>query len=163
ADCDAVKFQKRTPELCVPRDQWYKERDTPWGTMSYIDYRQRIELGLREYCEIDRHCRDRGILWFSSCWDEPSVDFMEEFDPPVYKAASASLTDHALLRRMRRTNKPLIMSTGMSTLDEIIAAVAAVGHENLLLAHSTSMYPCEPEALNLRMIQTLKSMYPDVH
>ena len=92
AGCDAVKFQKRTPERCVPQDQWYVERDTPWGRMTYIDYRHKIEFGADEYAEIDNYCRDRGILWFASCWDEESVDFIEQFEPPLYKAASASLT-----------------------------------------------------------------------
>ncbi len=161
AGCDAVKFQKRTPELCVPRDQWELERDTPWGRMKYIDYRRRVEFGQSEYAEIDRYCRDRGILWFASCWDEEAVDFMEQFDPPCYKAASASLTDTSLLARKKQTGRPLIISTGMSTAEEIDGAVTAAGRENLLIAHSTSTYPCPPGELNLRMIQTLKGLYPD--
>jgi N-acetylneuraminate synthase len=160
AGCDAVKFQKRTPELCVPRDQWDVERDTPWGRMTYLAYRHKVEFGWREYAEIDRFCREKGISWFASCWDEPSVDFIEQFDPPVYKAASASLTDHALLRRMKDTGKPLMISTGMSTMDEIESAVAAVGLTNLLVAHATSTYPCPAGELNLRMIQTLRQKYP---
>src|SRR5262245_50234640 len=138
AGADAVKFQKRTPELCVPKDQWHIERDTPWGRMTYIDYRHRIELGASAYAEIDTYCRDRGIQWFASCWDPPSVDFMEQFDPPCYKASSASLTDHGLLDAMKATGRPLIISTGMSTMQEIEAAVAAVGEDQLLVAHSTS-------------------------
>lgn len=161
AGADAVKFQKRTPELCVPREQWNIERDTPWGRMTYIDYRRKTEFGEAEYAEIDRSCREHGIQWFASCWDEPSVDFIEAFDPPAYKAASASLTDHALLRKMRATGKPLIISTGMSTMEEIDAAVDAIGGpENLLIAHSTSAYPCRLEELNLRMIETLRGHYP---
>jgi N-acetylneuraminate synthase len=160
AGCDAVKFQKRTPELCVPRDQWEIQRDTPWGRLSYIEYRRRMEFDADQYAAIDRHCRDRGMLWFASCWDEPSVDFIEQFDPPVYKAASASLTDHDLLRAMRATGKPLMLSTGMSEMEEIEAAVAAVGTRQLLLAHSTSAYPCQVEDLNLRMIGTLKQRFP---
>jgi N-acetylneuraminate synthase len=160
AGCDAVKFQKRTPELCVPRDQWEMQRDTPWGRISYIEYRRRMEFDAAQYAAIDRHCRERGIVWFASCWDEPSVDFVEEFDPPVYKAASASLTDHTLLAAMRATGKPLILSTGMSEMDEIEAAVDGVGTDNLLLAHSTSAYPCNVEDLNLRMIGTLKQRFP---
>jgi N-acetylneuraminate synthase len=162
AGCDAVKFQKRTPELCVPREQWHVERDTPWGRMTYIEYRHRVELGAREYEAIDRYCRERGILWFASCWDEPSVDFIERFDPPCYKAASASLTDHALLRTVRSTGKPLIVSTGMSTMEEIEAAVAVTGQDDLLVAHATSTYPCPVEQLNLRMIHTLRRRFPDV-
>ena len=126
AGCDAVKFQKRTPEKCVPIDQWYLERDTPWGRMTYIDYRHRIEFGEREYAEIDRYCRERGILWFASCWDEDSVDFIEQFAPPAYKAASASLTDLDLLMKMKATGRPLIISTGMSTMEEIEIAVETV-------------------------------------
>ena len=160
AGCDAVKFQKRTPELCVPRDQWDVERDTPWGRMRYIDYRHRVEFGEKEYAEIDRYCRERGILWFASCWDEEAVEFMERFDPPCYKAASASLTDTALLLKKKSTGRPLIISTGMSTREEIEHAIAAVGTTNLLVAHSTSTYPCPPEELNLRVIQTLRAVYP---
>jgi len=160
AGVDAVKFQKRTPERCVPRDQWGIERDTPWGRMTYIDYRRRMEFGARDYAEIDRHCRERHIQWFASCWDEESVDFIESFEPPCYKIASASLTDHALLKKTRATGRPIILSTGMSTSEEIAAAVDAIGRENLLIAHATSSYPCPPEHLNLRMIHTLEAQYP---
>jgi N-acetylneuraminate synthase len=161
AGADAVKFQKRTPEKCVPKDQWEIERDTPWGRLTYIQYRRRIELGAREFAEIDRHCRERGMQWFASCWDEESVDFMESFEPPCYKAASASLTDIGLLKKMSATGRPLMISTGMSTTEEIAAAVDAVGRSNLLIAHATSSYPCPPEHLNLRMIDTLKRQYPE--
>ncbi|MGB2960551.1 MAG: N-acetylneuraminate synthase family protein [Bacteroidota bacterium] len=160
AGADAVKFQKRTPEACVPKDQWQIERETPWGRMTYIDYRHRVELGEEEYKEIDRHCRERGVLWFASCWDEESVDFMERFDPPCYKAASASLTDTALLKKKKATGRPLIISTGMSTMEEIEEAVRSLGQEELLIAHSTSTYPCPPHELNLRMIKTLQGKYP---
>jgi N-acetylneuraminate synthase len=162
AGCDAVKFQKRTPVKCVPREQWHIERDTPWGRMTYIDYRHKIEFGEREYAEIDRYCKERGMLWFASCWDEESVDFMEQFEPPCYKAASASLTDHDLLRAMKRTGRPLMISTGMSTMQEIEAAVDVCGADGLLVAHSTSMYPCQPEDINLRMIHTLRARYPHI-
>jgi N-acetylneuraminate synthase len=161
AGADAVKFQKRTPEKCVPRDQWNLERDTPWGRMTYIDYRRKVEFGPREYGEIDRYCAERKMLWFASCWDEESVDFMESFNPPCYKVASASLTDTPLLMKKRSTGKPLILSTGMSTSEEIDTAVNAVGRENLLIAHATSSYPCPIEHLNLNMIRTLKAQYPD--
>jgi N-acetylneuraminate synthase len=162
AGCDAVKFQKRTPEVCTPRDQWNIERETPWGRMRYIDYRRKVELTRGDYAAIDRYCRTLGMVWFASCWDEESVDVVEEFDPPCYKAASASLTDHALLRAMKNTGKPLILSTGMSTMAEIEAAVATVGIDQLALAHSTSAYPCATAELNLRMIQTLRSRWPSV-
>jgi N-acetylneuraminate synthase len=162
AGCDAVKFQKRTPELCVPIDQWQIERDTPWGRMTYIDYRHRMEFTFEQYAEIDRYCRERGIAWLASCWDEPSVDFIEQFAPPCYKAASASLTDTDLLQKMKSTGRPLIISTGMSTMEEIEHAVRMLGEENLLIAHATSTYPCPPEELNLMMIETLRERYPSV-
>lgn len=160
--CDAVKFQKRTPELCVPKDQWHIERETPWGRMTYIDYRHKIELSLHDFSEIDRYCKKYKIDWFASCWDEESVDFIEQFDPPAYKAASASLTDFDLLMKKKSTGKPLIISTGMSTTDEINSAVNQIGTNNLLIAHSTSSYPCKLEELNLKMIQTLKNLFPSV-
>jgi N-acetylneuraminate synthase len=158
---DAVKFQKRTPELCVPKEQWHLERETPWGRMTYIDYRRKVEFGERDYAAIDRHCRERGILWFASCWDEEAVDFMERFDPPCYKGASASLTDHELLRKMKSTGRPLVISTGMSTIQEIRDGVEAAGRDHLLIAHATSTYPCPVHELNLRMLGTLKQMYPE--
>jgi N-acetylneuraminate synthase len=160
AGCDAVKFQKRTPELCVPADQWQVQRDTPWGRMSYIEYKRRVELGAQEYAQIDQQCRALGLAWFASCWDERSVAFMQRFSPPCYKAASASLTDVPLLQAMRATGKPLMISTGMSTTEEIAAAVHATGTRELLIAHSTSTYPCPIDELNLRMIRTLKQGYP---
>lgn len=160
--CDAVKFQKRTPEVCVPKDQWDIERDTPWGRMTYIDYRHRMEFTREEYSEIDSYCRKRGIDWFASCWDEPAVDFIEQFNPILYKAASASLTDLDLLKKMKSTGKPLMISTGMSTMEEIETAVRHMGEDNLLVAHSTSAYPCPLEELNLRMVQTLLKRYPSI-
>jgi N-acetylneuraminate synthase len=160
AGCDVVKFQKRTPELCVPPDQRDLLRETPWGRITYLDYRHRVEFGWREYAEIDRYCRGLGILWTASCWDEPSVDFMERFDPPFYKAASASLTDLALLRKMKGSGRPLVLSTGMSTPGEIEDAVRAVGLSDLLLAHATSTYPCPTGELNLRVISNLRERFP---
>ena len=161
AGCDAVKFQKRTPELCVPKEQQDVMRDTPWGRMTYLEYRYMVEFGGKEYAEIDRHCTERGIIWFASCWDEESVDFIEKFNPVCYKVSSASLTNNELLQKKRQTGKPLIISTGMSTENEIHTAVSVLGHENILIAHSTSTYPCPAEELNLRMIQTLKQKFPE--
>src|ERR1700754_729104 len=161
AGCDAVKFQKRTPELCTPKDQWHLERDTPWGRMTYINYRHMVELRYDEYTVIDEYCKEKGIDWFVSCWDEVAVDFMEQFNPGVYKFASASLTDHALIEKVKQTGKPYILSTGMSTMGEIREAVDKFGTDNLLIAHSTSAYPCPPQELNLRMIETLAGLYPE--
>lgn len=162
AGFDAVKFQKRTPEICTPRDQWDIMRDTPWGRMRYIDYRYKVEFGEAEYAAIDKFAREHHITWFASCWDEPSVDFLEQFDVALYKAASASLTDIDLLKKKKATGKPLIISTGMSTMEEIMGAVNQIGTDNLLIAHATSAYPCAVNELNLRMIHTLQHLYPEV-
>ncbi|MGQ9643541.1 MAG: N-acetylneuraminate synthase family protein [Ignavibacterium sp.] len=162
AGCNAVKFQKRTPELCVPKDQWNLERDTPWGRITYLEYRHKVEFGEKEYEEIDRYCKELGIMWFASCWDEPSVDFIEQFNPPLYKTPSASLTDFELLKKHKALNKPIMMSTGMSTMEQIEAAVNFFGNDNLMLAHATSSYPCKNEELNLRMIETLRKKYPTI-
>lgn len=152
---DAVKFQKRTPELCVPPDQQKHMRETPWGYITYLEYRYKIEFGVNEYREIDRYCKQKNMPWFASVWDEPSVDFLQQFDPICYKIPSASLTDKKLLLRARETGMPVILSTGMSTMQQIKTAVKVLGEENLLITHATSTYPCDPEELNLKMIRTL--------
>ncbi|MEV6564035.1 N-acetylneuraminate synthase family protein [Streptomyces kronopolitis] len=162
AGCDAVKFQKRTPEICTPRDQWDIERDTPWGRMTYIDYRHRVEFDEDGYRAIDEYCKKRGIAWFASPWDVESVAFLEKFDVPCYKVASASLTDDELLRAMRATGRTVILSTGMSTPKQIRHAVEVLGSDNILLCHATSTYPAKAEELNLRMINTLQDEYPNV-
>lgn len=158
--CDAVKFQKRTPEICVPKDQWNIERDTPWGRMTYIDYRHKMEFSREEYGEIFEYAESKGLIPFASCWDEEALDFMEHFQPKLYKVASASLTDLSLLRKHKSINRPTIISTGMSTMEEIETAVEAYGMENLMLAHATSSYPCPNEELNLKMIPALQQKYP---
>jgi N-acetylneuraminate synthase len=159
AGVDAVKFQKRTPELCVPPEQRGQMRETPWGYITYLDYRYKVEFGAAEYDEIDRFCRECGMPWFASAWDEPSVDFLEKYDPIGYKIPSASLTDHALLSHMRKTGRPLILSTGMSTMEEICASMEVIGVENAMITHATSTYPCDPDELNLRMIATLRERF----
>lgn len=153
---DAVKFQKRTPERCVPPEQRTVQRETPWGVMTYLEYRQRMEFGEAEYREIDRYCRERDITWFASVWDEESVDFLERLDPACYKVPSAAITDLHLLRRVARTHRSVMLSTGTSTMEQIRRAIEAVTDDSLLLMHCTSTYPCKPEELNLRMIRTLK-------
>lgn len=159
AGADAVKFQKRTPELAVPAAYRDVMRETPWGLISYLEYRRRVELGAEAYAEIHGYCRELGIPWFASVWDQPSVDFIEPFDPACYKIPSAALTDHALLSRVRATGRPMILSTGMSTMEQIRAAVAHAGTKNLVILHCTSTYPARPEELNLRMIQTLQRTF----
>jgi N-acetylneuraminate synthase len=136
-------------------------RETPWGYITYLDYRRKVEFGEKEYQEINRYCREKGIPWLVSVWDEQAVDFMARFDTPAYKIPSASLTDHNLLRHVRRTGKPVIISTGMSTMQEIRKGADVVGTKDLVIMHCTSTYPCEPEELNLRMIETLRTEFPD--
>jgi N-acetylneuraminate synthase len=162
AGCDAVKFQKRTPEICTPRDQWDIERDTPWGRMTYIDYRHRVEFGEDEYRQIDEYCKSKNIDWFASPWDTEAVAFLEKFDAPAHKVASASLTDDELLRALRATGKTVILSTGMSTPAQIRHAVEVLGSENIVLLHATSTYPAKAEELNLRAINTLAKEFPNV-
>jgi N-acetylneuraminate synthase len=159
AGCQAVKFQKRTPEDCVPPEQRDVRRETPWGIMTYMEYRNRVEFGENEYREIDKYCKEKGIAWFASCWDKKSVDFINQFDPVCFKVASASITDHDLLQHTANKGNPVIISTGMSTMDEIKFALSVLNSDKLLIAHSTSSYPCKNEELNLRMIQTLKSLF----
>ncbi|HSS97648.1 MAG TPA: N-acetylneuraminate synthase family protein [Terriglobales bacterium] len=160
AGVDAVKFQKRTPELAVPADQKDKMRETPWGYITYLDYRYKVEFGEKEYREIEAYCKQKGMNWFVSVWDEGSVDFMEKFDTPCYKVPSASLTDRGLLQHLKKTGRPIVLSTGMSTMDQIKAAVSELDTNNLMLTHTTSTYPCDPEELNLRMITTLRDTFP---
>lgn len=159
AGCDAVKFQKRTPELCVPPEQRNLMRETPWGPMTYMEYRHKVEFGQEEYAQIDSYCRQKNIHWFASCWDIKSVEFIEQFAPVCYKVASASLTDDKLLKYINAKQRPIILSTGMSTPEEIDHAVSLLNMQRLLIAHSTSSYPCRPEELNLRMIHTLQQKF----
>ena len=159
AGCQAVKFQKRTPEISTPKDQRDKIRQTPWGEMTYLEYKYRVEFEHDQYTEIDQYAKAHGIQWFASPWDVPSVAFLEEFGVPTHKIASASVTDHELLRALAGTGKPLILSTGMSTLEQIDAAVEILGTDGLVILHATSTYPLPPEEANLRTIATLQERY----
>jgi len=134
-------------------------RDTPWGYITYLEYRYKTELGKDEYAEIDRYAKEIGITWFASEWDIPSVEFIEGFNPVAHKIPSALITDKELLRAYKSTGKPIIVSTGMSTMEEIQTAIDILGLDDLIICHTTSSYPCPPEELNLRMIPKLKSLY----
>jgi N-acetylneuraminate synthase len=158
AGCNAVKFQKRTVEVVYTPEELAKPRESPFGTTNG-DLKRALEFGMKEYREIEWHCRDRGILWFASCWDEDSVDFIEQFNPPCYKIASASLTDDHLLLHHRQYRRPIILSTGMSTLDQIDHAVEVLDTSNLILLSCTSTYPAPLEELNLRAIELLQKRY----
>ncbi len=159
AGCQAVKFQKRSPDISTPEAQKNIQRETPWGTMTYLEYKHRIEFGDDEYSEIADYAAQKGLDWFASPWDVPSVEFLERHNVIAHKVASASVTDRELLEALRDTGKPLILSTGMSTMDEIDAAVNIVGTDNLVLMHATSTYPLDPSEANLRMIQTLRDRF----
>jgi N-acetylneuraminate synthase len=159
AGCQAVKFQKRTPEICVPLDQQSKIRQTPWGEMTYLEYKHRVEFGHDEYAAIAKYCDERGLQWFASPWDVPSVDFLEEFDVVTHKVASASITDKELLRALAATGKPIILSTGMSEIEEIDEAVEILGTDKLVILHATSTYPLPAGEANLRTITTLSERY----
>jgi N-acetylneuraminate synthase len=160
AGCDAVKFQKRTVDVVYSPDELARPRESPFGSTNG-DLKQGLEFGQEEYEEIDRYCRDRKVIWFASCWDEQSVDFIDRFDTPCYKIASASLTDDELLRytRQKAKDRPVFLSTGMSTMDQIDHAVDVLGKDNLVILHACSTYPAYYEELNLKVIPKLRERY----
>ncbi len=155
--CNAVKFQKRTVDLVYTEEELQMYRPNPFGETNG-DLKRGLEFGFDEYSEIDSYCRQKGIMWFVSCWDENSVDFIEFFDPPCYKIASASLTDEKLLMHVKSKGKPVILSTGMSTVEEIDRAVEILG-DNLVILHCTSTYPTDNEEINLSVIPAFKERY----
>ena len=159
AGCDAVKFQKRTPEIATPRNSWDIIRETPWGKMKYIDYKRKIEFGKKEYNTIDKFCKKVGIIWTASCWDEPSVKFIEKYKVKFHKVPSACLTDLSLLKVLKKTKTPVIISTGMSTEKQIQKAVDILSQKNLSILHCNSSYPAQNNQLNLKYIEKLKLMY----
>jgi N-acetylneuraminate synthase len=158
AGCDAVKFQKRTVDVVYSEEELARPRESPFGDTNGA-LKHGLEFGEEEFRAIDEYCKVLGIEWFASCWDEASVDFLEAFEPPCYKIASASLTDDALLRHHRGYGRPIILSTGMSDLDEIDHAVDVLGTDDLILLHATSTYPSELGELNLRVITALRERY----
>jgi N-acetylneuraminate synthase len=158
AGCDAVKFQKRTVQVVYSPEELAKPRENPFGATNG-DLKYALEFEQEEYEEIEHFCHSVKMPWFASPWDEDSVDFLEQFHPPVYKVASACLTDDHLLRHIRATGKPMIVSTGMSTYAEIDHAVDVLGKEDLVLMHATSTYPANYDELNLRAIPTMKERY----
>jgi N-acetylneuraminate synthase len=158
AGCDAVKFQKRTVDVVYSADELARPRESPFGTTNG-DLKRALELDSASYSSISAYCAERKIAWFASCWDEASVDFIERFKPPCYKIASASLTDDDLLRHHRRTGRPIVISTGMSTIDQIDRAVGILGREALVVMHTTSTYPSDIKDLNLRMLGVLSERY----
>lgn len=158
AGCDAVKFQKRTVDVVYTPAELAKVRETPFGTTNG-ELKRALEFGKEQYQEIDAHCKKGGIVWFASPWDEASVDFLESFNVPCHKVASASLTDDNLLRHIRATGKPIIISTGMSTMAQIEHAIEVLGKEDLIVLHATSTYPASYDELNLKVIPILAQRF----
>ncbi len=156
--CQAVKFQKRTVEVVYTAEELARPRESPFGATNG-DLKYGLEFGLEQYREIDRYCKEKGIAWFASCWDEVSVDFIDQFNVPCYKVASASLTDDGLLRHTRAKKRPILLSTGMTNLEQIDHAVEVLGKQDLILLHTCSTYPAEYGELNLRAITTLRERY----
>jgi len=161
AGCDAVKFQKRNPDICVPDHQKSVMRETPWGTMTYLEYKYKVEFEKSEYDEIDRYCKEKGIAWSASPWDLDSLRFLDQYDLPFLKMPSAMMTNEPLMRAAAKTGKKVIFSAGMSTLEETDKAIEWVREEgaNFALLHCNSAYPAPIEDLNLSCIQTLKDRY----
>jgi len=162
AGAQAVKFQKRTPAISTPEHMKNVLRETPWGEMTYLEYRYRVEFDRDQYIEIGDHATLRGLDWFASPWDVPAVEFLEDLNVVAHKVASASVTDLDLLGALAATGKPVILSTGMSTMQQIDAAVEVLGTDNLVILHATSTYPLPPEEANLRMIPALRAAYPGI-
>ena len=160
AGCSVVKFQKRNPDVCVPHHQTGFMRDTPWGRMSYIEYKHKIEFGKDEYDEIDNYCKDKKISWTASPWDLDSLHFLTDYDLPFVKIPSALLTDYELIKESSKNFDEIILSTGMSTMEEIDEAVKEIDDDcNYALLHCNSTYPAPIEDLNLSCIKTLKDKY----
>jgi N-acetylneuraminate synthase len=159
-----VKFQKRNPDVCVPEHQKKVMRDTPWGKMTYLEYKHKIEFGQNEYEYIDRYCKEKPLDWSASVWDLNSLSFISQFDVPFIKIPSAMLTNIPLIRAAAKTKKQLAISTGMSTIEEIDRAVEIFkeeSNETLVIMHSNSSYPAPHNELNLNVIITLRERYPD--
>ena len=163
AGCDVVKFQKRNPDVCVPEHQKSVMRDTPWGKMTYLEYKYKVEFGKKEYDEIDTYCKNKEIDWTASPWDLDSLKFLNKYNIPFIKIPSALLTDIELIKESTKTGKKVIISTGMSTIEEIDAAVNAIKEINSNasygILHCNSTYPAPNDELNLKCIQTLKDRY----
>jgi N-acetylneuraminate synthase len=161
AGCDAVKFQKRNPDVCVPEHQKNQIKDTPWGKMSYLEYKHKMEFNQKQYDIIDTHCKNKNIVWSASPWDIDSLNFLTQYDIPFIKIPSAMLTNDELMIAACQTNKKIILSTGMSTPEEIDHAIdiLKIYAKSHAILHCNSSYPAALEDINLSCIQTLKQRY----
>ena len=158
AGCDAVKFQKRTVDVVYSEEELARPRQSVFGETNG-DLKRGLEFGFEEYKEIDKHCKEKNILWYASCWDEQSVDFIEQFNVPCYKIAAASLTDDNLLKYVKSTGKPVFLSTGMSSMAQIEKAVGILGEDNLIIYQCTSTYPSDETEINLKVIETFRNKF----
>jgi N-acetylneuraminate synthase len=159
AGCDAVKFQKRNPAECVPEEYKEVKRETPWGIMTYLEYRRRLEFGRDKYNEVDRYCKEKNIIWAASPWDISSIEFLEEYKLPFYKVPSALITNREYLERLKKTNTPLMVSTGMADIELVKKVVGLLGQENIILLHTVSTYPAKVEDINLNVIKTYSQLF----
>tara|TARA_B100001063_G_C16619822_1_gene480124 strand:+ start:22 stop:867 length:846 start_codon:yes stop_codon:yes gene_type:complete len=158
---NAVKFQKRTPDICVPESKKNLLRETPWGHITYLEYKKKIELNKKDFDQIDKYCKKLKIDWFCSAWDIESIKFLKSYRSKFNKVASAMLTNLELLQHIARERKTTFISTGMSTYKDIDKAVKIFKKNKckFILMHSVSTYPCPENKLNLSMIQKLKKKY----
>ena len=161
AGFDAVKFQKRTVDVVFTKEELLRPRESIFGNTNGA-LKHGLEFGIDEYSEISEYCKKLGIDWFASPWDVKSVDFLENFGVVAHKIASASLTDKSLLKKIRSANKPVFLSTGMSTMDQIEKAVEILDINNLILLHAVSSYPVKDSDLNLSVINTLRHRFPNI-
>jgi N-acetylneuraminate synthase len=159
AGCNAVKFQKRNPDEAVPEEQKNVGRETPWGIMTYLEYKKKLEFGRKEYNEIDRYCREKNIAWTASPWDIPSIEFIEQYKPFFYKIPSALITNKEYLGRIKRTDRPLLVSTGMADIELVKKVVTFLGVENIILLHTVSTYPAKARNINLNIMKTYKQLF----
>jgi N-acetylneuraminate synthase len=159
AGCDAVKFQKRDPAEAVPEEYKNVQRETPWGIMTYLEYREKVEFGREEYNEINEYCGGKGILWTASPWDITSIEFLEQYDPFFYKIPSALITNKEYLVRIKRTNRPLVVSTGMADIQVVKRVVDLLGEQNIVLLHTVSTYPAQAKDINLNVMKTYQRLF----
>jgi len=159
AGCDAVKFQKRNPAEAVPEEYKSVKRETPWGIMTYLEYRKKLEFGREEYNEINGYCREKNIIWTASPWDISSIEFMEQYKPFFYKIPSALITNKEYLERIKKTSSPLFVSTGMADIELVQKVVKFLGEENIVLLHTVSTYPAKVKNINLNIVKTYKQLF----
>jgi N-acetylneuraminate synthase len=159
AGCNAVKFQKRNPDEAVPEEYKNVKRETPWGTMTYLEYRKKIEFWEEQYDEIDAYCKEKNIMWIASAWDISSVNFLKKYDLPAFKIPSALITDKHYLALLKRLHKPLIVSTGMAEIELVKKVVGFLGEDRIILLHTVSSYPARSESINLKVIKTYQDLF----